>query len=103
MKSLTVVIGVALWTCLIISTNAVEGDRQFARASPARIKSFSGKRYPPSPLGNETEDEETPGPPIPTGQARGPISPSSPMVNLGILGNLSSPPLTKRERRKCGG
>lgn len=76
-----------------------------ACAIPIRGGTFHGTPSPPSP-GRDQGDEEEPRPAIPTGKPRGPITPSSPHVNLTIMGgsNINSNttvPLTKRQ--ECGG
>ncbi|MCJ1243339.1 hypothetical protein MMC30_000536 [Trapelia coarctata] len=74
-----------------------------APAIPIRGGTFHGTPSAPSP-GHEGGDEEDEGPKIPIGKPRGPITPSSPHVNLTIMGGSNintNNPIAKRQG--CGG
>src|SRR5438045_4319250 len=77
-----------------------------AHATHVRVRTFHGTPFPPSPRGNEPDDETIPSPPIPTGKPRGPINPSSPGINLTIMGgsnNTNTTVIPRSKRQECGG
>jgi hypothetical protein len=76
-----------------------------AQATPVQVGIFHKTPFPPPPQAEEPDDE-TPSLGITTGQPSGPISPSSPAININIMGGGNSNtnttiPRTKRQR--CGG
>ncbi|KAI9866995.1 MAG: hypothetical protein M1813_000393 [Trichoglossum hirsutum] len=103
---------VTLWASFLVSARPNEGyhergegQPQSADATPIRGGTFRGTPSPPSPVRGEG-DEEDPGPAIPTGKPRGPITPSSPQVNLKIMGgsNINANATVPRtKRQECGG
>lgn len=126
MKLSTLAILVTLWASLLVSAWPTEdhhkddddhhhgGDdddhhhhhHQSAPAIPVRGGTFHGTPSPPSPRRDDGDDEEEPRPAIPTGKPRGPIKPSSPHVNLTIMGDSNidlNNTIPRTKRQQCGG
>ena len=74
------------------------GHNQNAQPTPVRAETSHGTHYPSSPRSNEPDDESTARPHVPTGAPLGPINPSSPGVNLTIMGGRNTTSLVRRDR-----
>jgi hypothetical protein len=80
-----------------------QSDTPSSCAIPGTGKTSVGKPSTPSPIQSDKGgDDEDQGPPIPIGQPRGPILPSSPNVTLGQINNLHTRgyagPFVKRQQ-----
>jgi hypothetical protein len=76
---------------------------QTGKATPVDGVTLHGTPYSPSPRANEPDDDE-PGPVTPN--PSGPIVPSSPAINLNLMGtgnNGTNPPIPRTKRQSCGG
>ena len=78
-------------------------NHQTGHATPVHGGTLNGSPYPPSPRANEPDDDE-PGPIVPN--PSGPIVPSSPAINLNLMGasnNGTNPPMSRAKRQSCDG